>query len=267
MPDEVGQLLWVDLAAGRALEPAPRAPGHYLATAGEGLVVTGGVGPGRVLELDPPRLRDTGVRFAPYKSLKDLALSNGLVATCSGGPGVDLWNLDSGLHEAYLPAPGKRVLRLAGSAESPVLAWSSDEDKQLTFATAEGIFNRAEMEGEIQGLGCSPDGAVIAANGGSGARLFSSQGQPLGVVTGTSTGLSSLLEGWELLSLTDEPRRLAACGMGHVLRLYRVETGQELARWSPGMLTSGMGSKGGVDPTGRYLAHVTGKKLRVFRLA
>lgn len=270
VPDEAGRLLWIELASGRTLEPSAPAPGHTLAAAGEGLVITGGRGPGRILELSPPRLRDTGLTFAPYKSLKDLALGPGpgRVSTCSFGPGVDVWSLETGLHEVFLPAPGERVSRLAGSPESDVLAWAADGERQLTFATCDGEVARAELEGkdEVRGLGCSPDGAMVAATSGSGAQLFSPDGQSLGSVSGNAAGLSALLEGWEFLSLTDEPRRLAACGMGHVLRLYRVADSQELARWTPGMLTAGMGSQGAVDPTGRYLAHVTGKKLRVLRL-
>jgi WD40 repeat protein len=175
----------------------------------------------------------------------DVSPDGARIATAGGDGTVRLWDVKTRRLLHTIPRPGKTAIQAVFSPDGKTLyaAWSEDGVILAIDPTTARWRELGVSSPPLRRLAVSPDGALLAAAGESGVRLWAlPDGAPRGEVTGVPPGP------WPIAFSPDA--KTLAVGGSECLRLFDVATGRSVrtlefpgaARWV------------GFRPDGRRLA-------------
>lgn len=235
--------------------------------------------PGQLWSIDDDgKLSDRGIRFSPSKRLCSFSFGPGpdLISSCCQAEGVELWSIDTGFHQGFLPAPG-RVHRVAASWTCDRLACSLTTGNKVWMGNQSGLTSSLQPQFQAKGLLSS------LASLNTVERLeWAHDGSTLGVCTDqslvilgadgaqqTTLQFSSFLGGSILaLDFSANLERFVRCAQLEAA-VFEVPGQVQLAKLEPHLRKPGgyyHSAGGALSPDGKLFAHQVGPSLRLYSI-
>ena len=199
-----------------------------------------------------------------------------LISSCCQADGVELWSTDTGLHQGFLPTPG-RVARVAASWSSDRLACSLTRGNEIWLGNRSGLTSSFQPKFETKGLLNSLSSLKEVEH-----LQWAHDGSCLGVCTDQSLVVArvdgahkSTLQFRSLLSslaaaldFSADLERFVCCAQTEAT-VYEVLPRSQLAKIAPHLKKPGgfyHETGGALSPDGKFFAHLVGPQLRLYEI-